>query len=38
MKLGVDVPMVQSDNNERVENEQNNIPGQQKDVNVKDYP
>jgi hypothetical protein len=27
-----------SDNNERVANEQNNIPGQQKDVNVKDYP
>ena len=38
MKLGVEVPMVQSDNNERVANEQNNIPGQQKDVNVKDYP
>jgi hypothetical protein len=30
--------VVVSDNNERVANEQNNIPGQQKDVNVKDYP
>ena len=27
-----------SNNNERIANEQNNIPGQQKDVNVKDYP
>ncbi len=25
-------------NNEQIANEQNNIPGQQKDVNVKDYP
>ncbi|HYF99564.1 MAG TPA: DUF2795 domain-containing protein [Candidatus Saccharimonadales bacterium] len=27
-----------TDENKRIENEQNNIPGQQKDVNVKDYP
>jgi hypothetical protein len=27
-----------SNNNERIANEQNNIPGQQKEVNVKDYP
>jgi len=27
-----------SDQNENTINEQNNIPGQQKEVNVKDYP
>ena len=27
-----------SDQNENAINEQNNIPGQQKEVNVKDYP